>query len=147
MRKFVICAVLVLATSAQAQHFDSATGAIIGGVVGNAIGKGNPTITVIGAIAGAQIANRTQHNPPPTYEVRQGPTYATVPGHTVGVPVSTPQQQLVVNCDRQYYDGEFNPPVANAYCNQLQWNFQKDQNRRMREASERADREFKYYRN
>ena len=136
MRKTLITVILAAgAATASAQQFDPATGAIIGGLVGHAIGNGNHTAVIVGGLIGAQIANgrRNSPNPPPvTYEVRQGPMYATVGGPGSMVPL--PPQPQQIPCDEQYYQGVYDPVVAFQFCRGLRERARQDMNRRAREA-------------
>lgn len=149
MRKSVIAVILAAsALGAQAQQFSPTTGAITGGLIGHAIGKGDPLATLAGAIIGIQMSDGQRRPPPQTVEIRQAPMYATAPGYAGGVPVhaQTPDYRIMSCVQNRTYAGQA-PEEAYSYCEQWEWNERKERNRRMREARDQANLDFQSYRN
>jgi hypothetical protein len=131
MRK-VISAVVLASMAMSANAMDPVVkGALIG---------------IGGTILVQQIMKPSYPVPPPVVEIRQGPMMATAPGYVGGVPLppqyASPDQRIIFCAQNRTAAGE-DSSEAWAYCQQWEWNDRKDRNRRMREASERADQDYR----
>jgi len=142
---FVAVMILVLAVPAMAdnQVIDSLIGGAIGGAAGNQIGKGRgkQAATVAGALAGAWLGGTigddsgSRHRDNLQMQQRQinsqqngyagnvqRVVYEQAPQRQVVQYVEAPQQQRRqvvqqnVGCDTEYYNGEYDPEVAQAFC-------------------------------
>ena len=135
MRKILVAlaTTAVLATSAQAQTTNQVFGTVLGVAIGSQIGpfKGQDRAAamVLGGILGNELGRErnppvVQNNYPPVYNqhgtppVYQQGGYAT---RNMTVPVNPVYAQVQPEvempfCDMQYYEGEYNPGVARAFC-------------------------------
>lgn len=160
MRKTVktLAIVAVLATStAQAGELGQALGAIIGIGVGSQLGAGNgrTAAMIIGGLVGNELGRdrspqSQNYNYPPGYNA--GPGYYPIAPYgtrNMTVPVAppvyvnqgpqvyaqVPQPEVIMPpCDEQYYDGEYNPQAARAFCQGQRARIQREMRRQQAEA-------------
>jgi uncharacterized protein YcfJ len=165
---FVAAMIFILAVPAMAdnQVIDSLIGGAIGGAAGNQIGKGRgkQAATVVGALAGAWLGGTigddsgSHHRDNLQMQQRQinsqnngyggnvqRVVYEQVPQRQTVQYVEAPQrrqvQQVVQqnDCDSEYYNGEYDPEVASAFCQGQQERARQNYNRSKKD-KERAIR-------
>lgn len=142
---FIAVMILTLSVPAMAdnQVIDSLIGGAIGGAAGNQIGKGRgkQAATVAGALAGAWLGGTigddsgSRHRDNLQMQQRQlnaqqggyagnvqRVVYEQAPQRQVVEYVEAPVQRRQViqqrnsGCDEEYYNGQYDPEVAQAYC-------------------------------
>lgn len=155
MRKILVAlaTTAVLATSAQAQTTNQVIGTVLGVAIGSQIGpfKGQDraAVMVLGGIIGNEIGRpapvqpRMDNGYPPVYgngapPVYQHGGYATR-NSTVPVQYAPAQPQYEMPfCDNQYYEGQYNPGMAQAYCQGQRIRIMREMQRQQAEAYQRG---------
>lgn len=155
MRKILVAlaTTAVVATSAQAQTvnqvFGTVLGVAIGSQVGNLHGQDRAAAMVIGGIIGNEIGRpapvqpRMDNNYPPVYGNGSPPVYQhggyATRNMSVPVPVSVQQPQYEMPyCDTQYYEGQYNPGMAQAFCQGQRIRIMREIQRQQAEAYQRG---------
>jgi len=143
--------ILTTSVNSQAIELGQAIGTLLGVGIGSQLGSGNgrTAAMVVGGIVGNELGrdrsaqvqsngypnvyyspgpystrNMTVPVPPPVYVNQAPPVYAQVPQPEVIMPP----------CDEQYYDGEYNPPAARAFCSGQRARIQREMRRQQVEA-------------
>lgn len=166
----VLSFALVVPAYADNQVIDSLIGGAIGGAAGNQIGKGRgkQAATVAGALAGAwlggtigddserrhreQLRSQGYATSAERNEQERNSSYQQRPAYREPVrQYSQPeyyeqrparQAQPVSNCDEEYYKGEYNPDLAQAFCRGQAQRARLDQARMQRERAQMADQAY-----
>lgn len=168
----VLSFALVVPAYADNQVIDSLIGGAIGGAAGNQIGKGRgkQAATVAGALAGAWLggtigddserrhreqlrsqgymtsAERNELERNASYQQRPAPAYRepvrqySQPEYYEHRPVR--QAAPVSNCDEEYYKGEYNPDLAQAFCRGQAQRERIEQARMQRLRAQMADQAY-----